>query len=61
MQNLGFVQYYHDIALYLNNNGAYVAVCVDDHHIVGRDLPLIVELKTQLAAKLKTSDQLLTT
>lgn len=56
MQKLGFVQSFYDSALYLNNNGTYVAVYVDDLHIVGPDLPLIVELKKQLAAKFKTTD-----
>lgn len=56
MQKLGFVQSFYDSALYLNNNGTYVAVYVDDLHIVGPDLPLIVELKNQLAAKFKTTD-----
>ena len=45
MQKLGFVQSYYDSALYLNNNRTYVAVYLDDFHIVGPDLPLIVELK----------------
>lgn len=33
MQKLGFVQSYYDRALYLNNNGTYVAVYIDDLHI----------------------------
>ena len=56
MQKLGFVQSYYNISLYLNNHVTYVAVYIDDLHIVGPDLPLIVELKKQLAAKLKTTD-----
>ena len=56
MQKLGFVQSHYDSALYLNNNGTYVAVYVDDLHIVGPDLPLIITLKRELAAKFKTTD-----
>lgn len=40
----------------MDNNGTYVAVYVDDLHIVGPDLPLIVSLKKELAAKFKTTD-----
>lgn len=54
MQKLGFVQFYYDSTLYLNNNGTYIAVYVDDLHIVGPDLPLIIELKNKLVAKFKT-------
>ncbi len=56
MQKLGFDQSYYNSSLYLNNNRTYVTVYVDDLHIVGPDLPLIVELKKQLAAKFKTTD-----
>lgn len=53
MKKLGFVQSYYASPLYLNNN---VAVYVDDLHIVGPDLPFIVELKKQLVFKFKTTD-----
>ena len=56
MQKLEFVQSYYDNALYLNNNRTYVAVYVDNLHIVGPGLPLIVELKKQLVAKSKRTD-----
>ena len=56
MQKLGFIQSYYDSALYLNNNGIYVAVYVDNLQIVVLDLPLIVELKNKLAAKFKTTN-----
>lgn len=56
IQKLGFVQSRHDSALYMDNNGTYVAIYVDDLHIVGPDLPLIVSLKKELAAKFKTTD-----
>ncbi len=56
MQKLGFVPFYYDSALYLNNNKPYFALYVDDLHIVGLDLPLIMELKKQLAAKFKTTN-----
>ncbi len=40
----------------MNNNGTYIAVYVDNLHIVRPDLPLIVQLKKQLAANFKTID-----
>ncbi len=56
IQKLRFVQFYYDSAFYLKNNGTYFAVHVDDLHIFRPDLPFIVELKKQLAAKFKTTD-----
>ena len=56
MKKLGFFQSLYDSALYYNSQGTYVAVYVDDLHIVGPDLSLINELKMQLASKFKTTD-----
>lgn len=56
MQNLGFFQFYYDSAFYLNYNGNYLVVYVDNLHIVGPDLSFIVKLKKQLASKFKTTD-----
>lgn len=56
MKKLGFFQSLYDSALYFNGHGIYVAVYIDDLHIVGPDLFLINELKMQLASKFKTID-----
>lgn len=56
MQKLGFVQSHYDSVLYLNNNGTYVVVYVDDLYIVGPDLSLIVWLKKELVTKFKITD-----
>ena len=56
MKRLGFLQSLYDSALYFNGQGTYVAVYVDDLHIVGPDLSLINKLKAQLALKFKTTD-----
>ena len=56
MKRLGFLQSLYYSALYFNGQGTYVAVYVDDLHIVGPNLSLINELKAQLALKFKTTD-----
>lgn len=53
MKELGFFQSYYNHALYLNYDGSYVAVYVDDLQIVGLDLNLIEKLKTDLASQFK--------
>ncbi len=56
IQKLGFVKFYYNSALYLNNNETYFVVHVDDVHTVRPDLSLIVELKKQPVAKFKRTD-----
>ncbi len=56
MKELGFFQSYYEPALYLYHNGTYVAVYVDDLHIVGPDLNLINRLKANLASRLKMTE-----
>lgn len=56
MKELGFFQSHYDHALYLDHNGTYVAVYVDDLQIVGPDLNLINQLKTDLASRFKMTD-----
>ncbi len=60
MKKLGFFQFLYDIVFYINSQGTYVAVYVDDLQIVGFDLSLINKLKMQLVSKFKTTDQGLT-
>ena len=56
MKELGFFQSHYDHALYLNYEGTYVAVYVDDLQIVGPDLKLIEKLKADLASRFKMTD-----
>lgn len=56
MKKLGFFQSLYNSAFYFNAQGTYVAVYVDDLHIVGPDLSLIKKPKAQLASKFKTTD-----
>lgn len=56
MKELGFFQSLYDSALYFNCQGTYIAVYVDDLHIVGPDLSLINKLKAQLASRFKTTN-----
>lgn len=56
MKELGFFQSLYDSALYFNSQSTYVAVYIDDLHIVAPDLSLINELKAQLASKFKTTN-----
>ncbi len=56
MKELGFFQSHYDHALYLDHNGTYFAVYVDDLQIVGPDLNLINRLKTDLASRFKMTD-----
>lgn len=56
MKELGFFQSHYDHALYLDYNGTYIAVYVDDLQIVGPDLDRINRLKTDLASRFKMTD-----
>ncbi len=56
IKELGLFQSHYDHALYLDHNGTYVAVYVDDLQIVGPDLNLINRLKTDLASRFKMTD-----
>lgn len=56
MKKPGFFQSLYNSALYFNSKGTYLAVYVDDLHIVGPDLSLINQLKTQLISKFKTTN-----
>lgn len=56
MKKLDFFQFLYNSALYFNAHGIYVAVYVNDLHIVGPKLSLIKKLKAQLASKFKTTD-----
>lgn len=56
MKELGFFQSHYDHALYLNYEGTYVAVYVDDLQIVGPDLKIIEKLKADLASRFKMTD-----
>ena len=56
IEKLGFIQFLYNSALYFNGQKTYVAVHVDDLHIIGPDLSFINELKMQLASKFKTID-----
>ncbi len=56
MKELGFFHSHYDHTLYLDHNGIYFAVYVDDLQMVGPDLNLINRLKTDLALRFKTID-----
>ena len=56
MRALGFYQSQYDTALFLDGKGAYVAIYVDDLHIIGPSLKVIEELKTRLAQRFKMTD-----
>lgn len=56
MKKLGFFQSLYNNALYFNCQGIYVIVYVNNLHIVRPGLPLINELKAQLAIKFKTAN-----
>ncbi len=56
MKRQGFSQSFYDGAIYFNRQETYVAVYVDDLHIVRPDFHLINDLKAQLLLKFKTTD-----
>ena len=56
MLALGFYQLQYDNALFLNGEGTYVAIYVDDLQIVGPDLSIIENLKTSLSQRFKMTD-----
>lgn len=56
MKIFGFFQSRYDYVLYLNYEGTYVAVYVDDLQIEGLDLKLIEKLKADLASQFKMTD-----
>lgn len=56
MKKLGFFQFLYNSAFYFNDHKTYVAVYVDNLHIISPNLPLINGLKMQLASKFKTTD-----
>ncbi len=54
MKEWAFFQYLYNSAFYLNGQGTYIAIYVDDLHIIKQNLFLIKELKVQLGSKFKT-------
>ena len=50
MKELGFFQSCYDYVLYLNYEGTYIAIYINDLQIVGPDFKLIEKLKTDLAS-----------
>lgn len=56
MKELGFFQFHYNHSLYLNYEGTYVAVFVDNLQIVGPNLKLIEKLKADLASRFKMTD-----
>ena len=56
IKKLGFFQFLYNNTLYFNGQGTYVAVYVNDLHIVGPNLSLINELKMQLTSKFKITN-----
>ncbi len=56
MKKLGFFQSLYDRTLYSNTQGIYIAVYVDNLHIVRPDFSLINKLKAHLVSKFVTKD-----
>ena len=56
MKKLGFFQFLYDSAIYFNSQGTFMAVYIDDLHIVGPDPSLINKLKMQLVSTFKITD-----
>lgn len=56
MKKLGFFQSHYDHTLYLNYNGTYVAVYVNNLQIVGTNLNRINRLKIDLVSRFKITD-----
>lgn len=56
MKKLGFFQSLYNSALYFNSQEIYVAIYVDDLHIIGPNLSFINKVKIQLVSKFKTTN-----
>lgn len=56
MKNLGFFQSHYNYIFYLDYNGTYVVIYVDDLQNVGFDLERINCLKNNLASRFKMTE-----
>lgn len=54
--SLGFYQSQYNNALFLNKNGTYVAIYINNFQIIGSGLIVIENLKTSLSQRFKIRD-----
>ena len=55
-RKIGFVRSDYDHALYLNANGRFITVYVNNIHLIGPDLSLMEEMMSKLSSKFKMTD-----
>ncbi len=55
-RKIGFVRSDYDHALYLNANGRFITVYVNNIHLIGPDLSLMEEMMSKLSSRFKMTD-----